>query len=171
MFLGGGGRRVKVKMGSLSGRIAKLNRLRFKSYAWASIKLMDHGNLLLFLLGTCSLISGLNQLSHAASATTPIDTTELLRGTCTQFYLIEGPYGALLATNAGLGAIVSAAFGQYRAAYNFLIVSISSFILRSMVSMWFGVPTQEKCKQLLHMTTTTTPGTVPIPGPTVPVVP
>lgn len=69
-----------------------------------------------------------------------IDVTELERGTCTIFYLVEGPYGALLASLAGLGAIATAALGSYKNAWNLLIVSISCFIMRSAISLWFKVP-------------------------------
>lgn len=146
-------------MGSITDRWAKLNNLRYKTYAVLSIKICDHGNLLMFLAGVWTLVCGLDSYSHAASSV-PIDTSELVKGTCTLFFLIEGPYGALLATVAGLGAIVSSAMGQYRSAYNFLIVSISSFILRAMVSMWFGVPDNTRCRTLWAAGhTTTTPHT------------
>ena len=39
---------------------------------------------------------------------------------------------------AGLGTIISAAFGQYRAALALLVVAIGAFILRSLVTTFFN---------------------------------
>jgi hypothetical protein len=39
---------------------------------------------------------------------------------------------------AGLGAIISAAFGAYRAAVGMLVVAVGAFILRALVSLFFG---------------------------------
>ncbi len=54
------------------------------------------------------------------------------------FQLIEGSFGALVMVVSGLGAIVSAALGAYRAAVGMLIVATGSFILRSLVALFFG---------------------------------
>jgi len=40
---------------------------------------------------------------------------------------------------AGLGAIISAAMGAYRASVGMIVVAVGSFILRSLVSLFFGV--------------------------------
>jgi hydrogenase-4 membrane subunit HyfE len=50
---------------------------------------------------------------------------------------IEGPFGALVAVCSGLGAILSSAFGQYKAALSFLIVAVGSFILRAFLITFF----------------------------------
>ena len=39
---------------------------------------------------------------------------------------------------AGLGAIVTAALGAYRAAVGLLVVAIGAFILRSLVDIFFN---------------------------------
>jgi hypothetical protein len=39
---------------------------------------------------------------------------------------------------AGLGAILSSAFGQYRAALGCLIIAVGAFILRSFLSTFFN---------------------------------
>lgn len=52
--------------------------------------------------------------------------------------LIEGPFGALLTTAAGIGAIVSSAMGNFRAAWTLLVVSIGAFILRSYITLFFA---------------------------------
>jgi len=54
------------------------------------------------------------------------------------FDLIEGNLGALVMVVAGLAAIISAAFGVYRAALSLLIVAVSAFILRSLVEIFFN---------------------------------
>ena len=53
------------------------------------------------------------------------------------FDLIEGNFGAVIMIVAGLGAIVSAAMGAYRATVGMLVVAVGSFILRALVSFFF----------------------------------
>ena len=59
---------------------------------------------------------------------------------CQLYRLMEGSFGGLIATVAGIGAVISSAFGAYRAFISFLVVSIATFILRALVSLWFGMP-------------------------------
>ena len=54
------------------------------------------------------------------------------------FAFIEGAFGALIMVIAGLGAIVSAAMGAYRAAVSMIVVAVGAFILRALVSLFFG---------------------------------
>ena len=54
------------------------------------------------------------------------------------FELIEGSFGAIIMIASGLGAIVSAAFGAYRAAVGLLVVAVGAFILRALVALFFG---------------------------------
>jgi len=54
------------------------------------------------------------------------------------FQLIEGSFGALVMVVSGLGAIISAAMGAYRASVGMLVVAVGSFILRSLVSLFFS---------------------------------
>jgi hypothetical protein len=51
--------------------------------------------------------------------------------------LIEGRFGILIMLCAGIGAIVSSAFGQYRAALSLLVVALGAFILRSLITVFF----------------------------------
>lgn len=53
-------------------------------------------------------------------------------------WFIEGSFGALLMIGAGLGAIVAGAFGAYKAAISLLFVAVGAFILRALVSLFFG---------------------------------
>lgn len=54
------------------------------------------------------------------------------------FMLIEGAFGALVMVVSGIGAIIAASMGAYRAAVGMLVVAVGSFILRSLVSLFFG---------------------------------
>ncbi len=51
---------------------------------------------------------------------------------------IEGSFGALVMISAGIGAIVAGAFGAYKAAISLLFVALGAFILRALVSLFFG---------------------------------
>ena len=51
---------------------------------------------------------------------------------------IEGSFGAMVMVAAGIGAILSSAFGQYRAALGLLVVAVGAFILRSLVGTFFN---------------------------------
>ena len=51
---------------------------------------------------------------------------------------IEGSFGALVMVAAGIGAILSSAFGNYRAALALLVVAVGSFILRSLIGTFFN---------------------------------
>ena len=55
------------------------------------------------------------------------------------FGFIEVPFGALIMVLAGILAIISAAMGGYRTAVSLIIVAVGAFILRSLVSLFFGV--------------------------------
>ena len=52
--------------------------------------------------------------------------------------LIEGAFGALIAVVAGIIAIIAAIMGAYRAALGFIVVAVGAFVLRSLVSLFFG---------------------------------
>ena len=56
----------------------------------------------------------------------------------TIFAYLEGTFGALVMVVSGLGAILSSAFGQYRAALGCLVVAVGAFILRSFVGTFFN---------------------------------
>jgi hypothetical protein len=51
---------------------------------------------------------------------------------------LEGSFGALVMAAAGIGAILSAAFGQYKAALSLMVVAVGAFILRSLISTFFN---------------------------------
>ena len=51
---------------------------------------------------------------------------------------VEGTFGAMVMVAAGVGAILSSAFGQYRAALGLLVVAVGAFILRSLIGTFFN---------------------------------
>ncbi len=54
------------------------------------------------------------------------------------FTYIEGSFGALVMVCAGVGAIISSAFGQYRSSLGLMIVALGAFTLRSFVGTFFN---------------------------------
>lgn len=62
----------------------------------------------------------------------------IIGGLCNVFWLVEGSYGALIMSVAGLVAIVSAAMGAYKTSMNILVVAIGAFAIRPVIMMFFG---------------------------------
>lgn len=94
----------------------------------------------IFLLaGVALLVIGLQHLGHAQTNLEPnYDDTQVREAVGLIFQLVEGAFGALVMVIAGIIAIVSAALGSYRSAMSMLVVAIGAFILRAMVSLFFG---------------------------------
>ncbi len=119
-----------------------------RGYRLACTKLVlcasRHATTMLLVLGVILITGGLVNLSSAQSG--PLGSfseanfdDELIRyGVGNLFKLIEGAFGALIMVVSGLGAIVAAAMGAYRAAVGMLVVAVGAFILRSLVSLFFG---------------------------------
>lgn len=108
---------------------------------------IQHSNKILLALGVVLLTGGVVDLSLAqgqgqgptGSWTEANFDDELIRsGVGNLFRLIEGAFGALIMVVAGLGAIIAAAMGAYRAALGMLVVALGAFILRALVSLFFG---------------------------------
>lgn len=110
--------------------------------------LQRRGNVLLFLVGIGLLVFGSHELGTAqvipgegapsASGGGPIDQTRLKLAVCKLYQLTEGAFGALVATVAGIGAIIASTVGAFRAGYTLLFTAIGAFILRSLISLFFG---------------------------------
>jgi len=101
-----------------------------------------HSSKLLFAAGIFLLSSGLISLCLAQQVPTyhqPNYNDTLVRNAVGNLFgLIEGAFGALIMVVSGLGAIVAAAMGAYRAAVGMLVVAVGAFILRALVSLFFG---------------------------------
>ncbi len=95
----------------------------------------------LFLFGVTLLATGL-ATSAAAQFGDGLSITynddRLAQSVNAILTYLEGTFGALVMVAAGLGAILSSAFGQYRAALGCLVVAVGSFILRSILSTFFN---------------------------------
>lgn len=104
---------------------------------WTSSIVLKRMNGLCLCLGAVLLIVGLQEVANAFAEPNYNDT--LIRNAVGQlFKLIEGAFGALIMVVAGIGAIVAASMGAYRLAVSMLVVAVGSFILRSLVSLFFG---------------------------------
>ncbi|MCB0346877.1 MAG: hypothetical protein KDD66_17295 [Bdellovibrionales bacterium] len=104
--------------------------------------LNKHSDAALWLLGFALLATGLCADSFAQLATAPGSGVaggddRIYEVVNRIFLLIEGNLGALIMISAGLGAIIAAAFGAYRAAVGLLVVAVGAFILRSLVAIFF----------------------------------
>jgi hypothetical protein len=94
----------------------------------------------LFLLGVGILSLG---LSHEVSAQmgkmgTTYNDMKIANAVNAIMAYLEGSFGALVMAAAGIGAILSAAFGQYKAALSLMVVAVGAFILRSLISTFFN---------------------------------
>lgn len=100
----------------------------------------------LFCVGFGLLYFGLEQYSFANIGTGRIivDDSRLIEVLRAILIYLEGSFGALVMVGAGVFAILSAAFGQYRAALGLLVVAIGSFTLRSFISTFFNVVNLEE---------------------------
>ncbi len=96
---------------------------------------------ILLILGGILLLDGLSQMSLAQTNTfskANYNDDLVQNAVGNLFCLIEGAFGALIMVVAGLGAIIAAAMGAYRAAVGMLVVAVGAFILRALVSLFFG---------------------------------
>ena len=91
----------------------------------------------LFVFGVALVTLGVVNGAFAQEAL-DVNQDKLQTAIETVFIYLEGSFGALLMVAAGLGAIMSSAFGQYKAALSLLVVAVGTFILRSFVATWFG---------------------------------
>jgi hypothetical protein len=101
---------------------------------------VKHSHLCLAVIGILLLTHGLADIAEAQSGFHEANFNDqwIRQAVIRLFMLIEGAFGALIMVVAGLGAIVAAAMGAYRAAVGMLVVAVGAFILRSLVSLFFG---------------------------------
>jgi hypothetical protein len=102
----------------------------------------------MFTAGVALLTCGLLNGAHAIDGGGPDMTTEynderIANSVTTILRYLEGSFGALVMVVSGIGAILSAAFGQYKAALGCLVVAVGAFILRSFMSTFFNTQTIE----------------------------
>lgn len=101
-------------------------------------------NILLICFGFLLLLLGLHLIAVANDGLTgsyseaDFDDILIRNSVGNLFMLIEGAFGALIMVVAGLMAIIAAAMGGYRTALGMLVVAVGAFILRALVSLFFG---------------------------------
>jgi hypothetical protein len=104
------------------------------------------GRMILFTFGIVCL--GLAFSDHAlandwAARSGQVEDTRIAQAVATLFTFLEGSFGALIMAASGIGAVLSAAFGQYKAALSCMVVAVGAFILRSMMNTFFNVTSIE----------------------------
>lgn len=101
----------------------------------------EYVQMALFVLGLGLLVAGLVSGAHAQGdegLQITYNDQRLADSVNAILTYLEGTFGALIMVAAGLGAILSSAFGQYRAALGCLIIAVGAFILRSVLSTFFN---------------------------------
>jgi hypothetical protein len=97
----------------------------------------------LFILGVAVLSLGLSheviaQGIGAGKTTTTYNDVKIANAVNAIMAYLEGSFGALVMAAAGIGAILSASFGQFKAALSLMVVAVGAFILRSLMSTFFN---------------------------------
>ena len=113
--------------------ITKIRECSTATYVKTMSFINQHARLCMFAFGVALLAGGMAEVSQA-------QFQEQIIGNAVGnlFRLIEGAFGALIMVIAGIGAIVAAAMGAYKAAVGMLVVAVGAFILRALVSLFFG---------------------------------
>jgi len=95
-------------------------------------------------------------LVHAQNATptpVPVDTSAIDEAICWLMHFQQGSYGALLMAVSGIGAIVTAAMGNYRTAMNCLVVGVGSWLIQPVAILMFEYfPSTATCTRLMSQT-------------------
>lgn len=97
----------------------------------------EHVQYILFIFGVTLVTFGLASGAYAADDFVEPDYARMDAVIKIILDLIEGRFGVLIMLCAGIGAIISSAFGQYRAALSLLVVALGAFILRTIISIFF----------------------------------
>ncbi len=84
------------------------------------------------------VFAGLTESLQAQNFEPDWDQERIARAADYLLAVIEGAFGALVMVVAGIAAIVAATMGAYRASVAMLVVAVGSFILRSLVELFFG---------------------------------
>ena len=98
------------------------------------VMFMASGVILLFL-GTQG--SAIAQAYGGSGLEIEVDDDHIAQATKVLLEYLQGPLGALVMVVSGIGAIMSCAFGQYKAALNCLVVAVGSYILESLLRTFF----------------------------------
>lgn len=135
-------------MNSLLNKISEMGR---KAHLAITAPKKEHIQLMLFAVGVVLLSVGMVKGAIAQDTISDVEASyndeRIGRAVAKIFTYLEGSFGVLVMVCAGLGAILSSAFGQYRAALGCLVVAVGAFILRSFVITFFNVEGIEGLEQ------------------------
>lgn len=101
----------------------------------------EHSNLLVAGFGLCLLTTGMSDLASAQVeyiGGRAYEVSENGEAQSNFYKLLNGAFGSLVMVVAGLGAMVSAAMGAYKAAVGMLVVAITAFCIRASVNVSLG---------------------------------
>ncbi|MFN4895350.1 MAG: hypothetical protein ACK5GN_05700 [Pseudomonadota bacterium] len=104
---------------------------------------------ILFVAGIICLGIGLsgdvfaNNIGGWGARQGQIEDGRIANAVAVLFKFLEGSFGALVMAASGIGAILSAAFGQYKMALSCMVVAVGAFILRSMMNTFFNTQSIE----------------------------
>ncbi len=134
----------------MKNQMYRLGAVYSMTCARISLLAERYANALLMVFGCTLLVGGLTELTIAQGQGPTGSFSEagfeddLIRNSVANlFKLIEGAFGALVMVVSGLGAIIAAAMGAYRAAVGMLVVAVGAFILRALTSLFFGTDYQD----------------------------
>ena len=99
-----------------------------------------HARAVLFIAGVSLLALGLSAdvVAQQGFINTNYNDEKIANAVNAIMTYLEGSFGALIMAASGIGAIMSAAFGQYKAALSLMVVAVGSFILRSLIGTFFN---------------------------------
>jgi hypothetical protein len=106
-----------------------------------------HARTALFVAGVAILAAGLSQDLYAQglgggggslATTQQVNSQRIQLAVNAIMQYLEGAFGALIMAASGVGAIMAAAFGQYKAALSLMVVAVGSFILRNLITTFFN---------------------------------
>ena len=99
-----------------------------------------HARAVLFIAGVSLLALGLSAdvVAQQGFVNTNYNDEKIANAVNAIMTYLEGSFGALIMAASGIGAIMSAAFGQYKAALSLMVVAVGSFILRSLIGTFFN---------------------------------
>lgn len=111
-------------------------RLCFKNLLYLRPQILQ---LLLFSIGMLLICFGLHSQVWAQGNEPAFNDERIQEAFGLLLTYLEGSFGALIMVVAGVFSIISAAFGQYKAALSCLVIGVGAFILRSFISSFFNI--------------------------------
>lgn len=130
---------IKSIVANLKSRYVEFGQ-KFGAFQYAPSR--NQAQISLFVLGVTLLSVGLLASATAQGPEGAEFNDERISNSVNMLLTyMEGSFGALIMVAAGLGAILSSAFGQYRAALGCLVVAVGAFILRSVIGTFFNTST------------------------------